>query len=242
MFLFGRLSTVFLFFIIAGQYSFLVRPSETSPGNYTLYFYVDNTIHRYRIVQIDKYFHIGGRTFDSISSIIERYKREDLMEGNRRLVEWNYTKYQNYDLKGQLSDHNSNEDDEDEDIGIDDIDDVEVLELNGLDDDEEEEEIDLVENTNFNNENNTPHDGLIEDQKENYITIDVQSSIIASNLVISSKQQQYDDDESFSLNRKRNSIGPDIFTRKTDQVTIKGNLNKYSMWLSFVSSRLLEIL
>jgi hypothetical protein len=159
------------------------------------------------------------------------------MEGNRRLVEWNYSKYQNYDLKRQLSDHNSNEDDENEDIGIDDIDDVEVLELNGLDVDEEEEEIDLVENTNFNNENNIPHDGLIEDQNENYITIDVQSSIIASNLVISSQQQQYDD-ESLSLNRKRNSIGPDIFTRKTDQVTIKGNLNKYSMFLSFVSPRL----
>jgi len=53
-----------------GSFSYLVRPSEQAPGNYTLFFNAD-VIHRYRISEVDaelsksscKHFQIGGRYF-----------------------------------------------------------------------------------------------------------------------------------------------------------------------------------
>ncbi len=213
----------FHFYCLAGQQSYLVRPSETSPGNYTLYFYVDNRIHRYRIIQIDKYFHIGGRIFDSISSIIDRYKHEDLMEGNRKLLEWNYNKYQNeYNLKiknNKINHNNSNDDDDDEDIEIDEEEEEErnEKEIEIGEDIDDDQHLNIFEDLINNNNNNIEKE---EDDEEHMITIDVQSSILVNDLFITSTIQQNNDNN--------NKISFDIFTRKTDQVPIKGNLLKYS--------------
>ena len=186
----------------------MVRPSETSPGNFTLFFYVDNQIHRYRIVQIGKYFHIGGRSFDSISAIIERYKREDLMEGNRRLVDWNFAKCKNSNSSNH---NNNNSNDEDDDIDLDEV-------VDGVEDEEKNHIEDLIVSTlrsSFSRE---------DDNEENYISIDVQSSILVNQLFGMSQQQQLNEHDSV----KRHSVGPDIFTHRSDQVAIKGNLMKYS--------------
>ncbi len=214
-------NNIFHFYYLAGQQSYLVRPSETSPGNYTLYFYVDNRIHRYRIIQIDKYFHIGGRIFDSISSIIDRYKHEDLMEGNRKLLEWNFNKYQNeYNLKtknNKINHNNSNDDDdEDEDIEIDEEEEEgneEEIEIG--EDIDDDQHLNIFEDL-INNNNNIEKEEVDE---EHMITIDVQSSILVNDLFITSTIQQ---------NNNNNNISFDLFTRKTDQVPIKGNLLKYS--------------
>ncbi|CAF0797275.1 unnamed protein product [Brachionus calyciflorus] len=76
----------------AGNCSYLVRPSDQSPGDYTLFFIADNSVHRFRITgcvnrtslnETEKYFHIGGRDYSSISAIIQRYMNEDITEGFR---------------------------------------------------------------------------------------------------------------------------------------------------------------
>ena len=52
----------------------MVRPSDQTQGNFTLFFYVDNVVHRYRITSCQdeeenskefytKYYSIGGRDF-----------------------------------------------------------------------------------------------------------------------------------------------------------------------------------
>lgn len=88
----------------AGNYSYLVRPSDQQQGNFTLFFYVNNIVHRYRITSSQdnnnndyeeeeeehnskefytKYYTIGGRDFTSITSIVDRYMNEDIAEGYR---------------------------------------------------------------------------------------------------------------------------------------------------------------
>lgn len=66
-----------------------MRPSEQSHGDYTLFFNADNVIHRFRITSSvqnsSRVFHIGGREFTSIVSIIDRYMNEEICEGGYRL-------------------------------------------------------------------------------------------------------------------------------------------------------------
>ncbi|XP_021354731.1 ras GTPase-activating protein 1-like [Mizuhopecten yessoensis] len=64
----------------AGQGSFLVRPSENSPGNYSLFVLCDKTVQRFRIEKEGRQLFMGGRYFDGLEAIIERYKKEEIVE------------------------------------------------------------------------------------------------------------------------------------------------------------------
>ncbi|XP_052099193.1 ras GTPase-activating protein 1-like [Mytilus californianus] len=64
-----------------GQGSFLVRPSENSPGNYSLFVLCDKIVQRFRIEKHERQLLMGGRYFDSLDGIIERYKKEEIVEG-----------------------------------------------------------------------------------------------------------------------------------------------------------------
>ncbi|GAB1609426.1 ras GTPase-activating protein 1-like [Argonauta hians] len=65
----------------AGNGSFLVRPSEHYPGDYSLFFLHDKTVIRFRIEKQGRQLFIGGRYFDSLHAIIQRYTREEIVEG-----------------------------------------------------------------------------------------------------------------------------------------------------------------
>ena len=67
----------------AGPGSFLVRPSDNSPGNYTLFYHVGTTVQRFLIVKNgENRYLMGGKYFDSIGQIVEVYQREPIMEGH----------------------------------------------------------------------------------------------------------------------------------------------------------------
>ncbi|GAB6026339.1 hypothetical protein CHUAL_012542 [Chamberlinius hualienensis] len=65
----------------AGTGSFLVRPSDNSPGDYSLFFHIRNTIQRFRIEKKGNRYFMGGRSFDSLEAVINRYKTEQIVEG-----------------------------------------------------------------------------------------------------------------------------------------------------------------
>jgi Ras GTPase-activating protein 1 len=67
----------------AGPGSFLVRPSDNSPGNYTLFYHVGTTVQRFLIVKnSESRYLMGGKYFDSLGQIVELYQREPIMEGH----------------------------------------------------------------------------------------------------------------------------------------------------------------
>ncbi|CAL4130451.1 unnamed protein product, partial [Meganyctiphanes norvegica] len=68
--------------IKAGQGSFLVRPSDNSPGDYTLFFLTNNIIQRFRIEKRGVKYMMGGRTFSCLDAVINRYKTEQILEGH----------------------------------------------------------------------------------------------------------------------------------------------------------------
>ncbi|KAG7176676.1 Ras GTPase-activating protein 1-like [Homarus americanus] len=68
--------------IKAGQGSFLVRPSDNSPGDYTLFFLTNNIIQRFRIEKRGVKYLMGGRTFSCLDAVIHRYKTEQILEGH----------------------------------------------------------------------------------------------------------------------------------------------------------------
>ncbi|RXG72389.1 Ras GTPase-activating protein 1 [Armadillidium vulgare] len=68
--------------IKAGQGSFLVRPSDNSPGDYTLFFLTNNIIQRFRIEKRGVKYIMGGRTFSCLDAVINRYKTEQILEGH----------------------------------------------------------------------------------------------------------------------------------------------------------------
>ncbi len=103
---------------IAGHLSYLVRPSDQSPGDFTLFFNAENVIHRFRITGCvsaednSTYFHIGGRNFRNISSIIERYINEDITDGYRlspirQLHQYIKPNREDYQTQGELLEENS---------------------------------------------------------------------------------------------------------------------------------------
>ena len=57
---------IFSNLIKAGNCSYLVRPSEQSSGDFTLFFNADNTIHRFRIMR-------------------QRYKKDDDQDKNKKM-------------------------------------------------------------------------------------------------------------------------------------------------------------
>ncbi|XP_013087831.2 ras GTPase-activating protein 1-like [Biomphalaria glabrata] len=67
----------------AGEGSYLVRPSENSPGDYSLFFLCGKEVRRFRIDKKGRYLHLGGRYFDSLDDIIKRYTSEEIVEGSK---------------------------------------------------------------------------------------------------------------------------------------------------------------
>lgn len=65
-----------------GPGSFLVRPSDNSPGNFSLFFHINNTIQRFRIERKGNRYVMGGRSFDSLEAVVSRYKVEQIVEGH----------------------------------------------------------------------------------------------------------------------------------------------------------------
>uniref|UniRef100_A0A803SV23 RAS p21 protein activator 1 n=1 Tax=Anolis carolinensis TaxID=28377 RepID=A0A803SV23_ANOCA len=66
-----------------GQVSgFLVRPSDNTPGDYSLYFRTSENIQRFKICPTpNNQFMMGGRYYNSIADIIEHYRKEQIVEG-----------------------------------------------------------------------------------------------------------------------------------------------------------------
>ncbi|KTG47435.1 hypothetical protein cypCar_00042958 [Cyprinus carpio] len=63
--------------------SFLVRPSDSTPGDYSLYFRTTETIRRFKISPTpSNQFMMGGRYYNSIDDIIEHYRKEQIVEGH----------------------------------------------------------------------------------------------------------------------------------------------------------------
>uniref|UniRef100_UPI00398E4634 ras GTPase-activating protein 1-like isoform X2 n=1 Tax=Pristiophorus japonicus TaxID=55135 RepID=UPI00398E4634 len=61
---------------------FLVRPSDNTPGDYSLYFRTNENIQRFKISPTsNNQFMMGGRYYNSIEEIIEHYRKEQIVEG-----------------------------------------------------------------------------------------------------------------------------------------------------------------
>ncbi|XP_014294601.1 ras GTPase-activating protein 1 [Halyomorpha halys] len=68
-----------------GPGSFLVRPSDNSPGDYSLFFHINNQIQRFRIEKKGVRYLMGGRTFECLDAVINRYRKEQIVEGHTLL-------------------------------------------------------------------------------------------------------------------------------------------------------------
>jgi len=68
--------------LTAGSGSFLVRPSDNSPGDYSLFFHINNQIQRFRVEKRGVRYFMGGRTFECLDAVIARYKNEQIVEGH----------------------------------------------------------------------------------------------------------------------------------------------------------------
>ncbi|KAJ8339585.1 hypothetical protein SKAU_G00363710 [Synaphobranchus kaupii] len=66
-----------------GQVSgFLVRPSDSTPGDYSLFFRTSENIQRFKICPTpNNQFMMGGRYYNSIDDIVDHYKKEQIVEG-----------------------------------------------------------------------------------------------------------------------------------------------------------------
>uniref|UniRef100_A0A8C7XLS1 Ras GTPase-activating protein 1 n=1 Tax=Oryzias sinensis TaxID=183150 RepID=A0A8C7XLS1_9TELE len=62
--------------------SFLVRPSDNTPGDYSLFFRTNENIQRFKIspTPTNQYM-MGGRYYNSVDDIIDHYKKEQIVEG-----------------------------------------------------------------------------------------------------------------------------------------------------------------
>jgi hypothetical protein len=54
----------FWLLFLAGANSFLVRSSDNSPGNYTLFFLCNHVVQRFKIEKVGRQLVMGGRYFD----------------------------------------------------------------------------------------------------------------------------------------------------------------------------------
>ena len=67
----------------SGPGSFLVRPSDNSPGDYSIFFHVENAVQRFRVERHGEDYVMGGRIFSSLEAVINRYREEQIVEGHR---------------------------------------------------------------------------------------------------------------------------------------------------------------
>uniref|UniRef100_A0AAY4C9A0 Uncharacterized protein n=1 Tax=Denticeps clupeoides TaxID=299321 RepID=A0AAY4C9A0_9TELE len=62
--------------------SFLVRPSDNTPGDYSLFFRTGENIQRFKISPTpNNQYMMGGRYYNSIDDIIDHYRKEQIVEG-----------------------------------------------------------------------------------------------------------------------------------------------------------------
>ncbi|MCJ8746905.1 hypothetical protein PDJAM_G00147180 [Pangasius djambal] len=62
--------------------SFLVRPSDSTPGDYSLFFRTNENIQRFKICPTpNNQYMMGGRYYNSVDDIIEHYRKEQIVEG-----------------------------------------------------------------------------------------------------------------------------------------------------------------
>ncbi|XP_017580433.1 ras GTPase-activating protein 1 isoform X2 [Pygocentrus nattereri] len=62
--------------------SFLVRPSDNTPGDYSLFFRTNENIQRFKICPTpNNQYMMGGRYYNSVDDIIEHYRKEQIVEG-----------------------------------------------------------------------------------------------------------------------------------------------------------------
>uniref|UniRef100_A0A3P8WKT1 Ras GTPase-activating protein 1 n=1 Tax=Cynoglossus semilaevis TaxID=244447 RepID=A0A3P8WKT1_CYNSE len=69
--------------LLVGQVcSFLVRPSDNTPGDYSLFFRTNENIQRFKISPTpNNQYMMGGRYYNSVDDIIDHYKKEQIVEG-----------------------------------------------------------------------------------------------------------------------------------------------------------------
>ncbi|XP_053084823.1 ras GTPase-activating protein 1 isoform X2 [Pangasianodon hypophthalmus] len=69
--------------LMTGQVcSFLVRPSDSTPGDYSLFFRTNENIQRFKICPTpNNQYMMGGRYYNSVDDIIEHYRKEQIVEG-----------------------------------------------------------------------------------------------------------------------------------------------------------------
>nr|XP_039272599.1 ras GTPase-activating protein 1-like [Styela clava] len=61
--------------------SYLIRPSDSTPGDYVLYFYTGKSIQRFKIHRKHyNRFEMGGRLYNSIDEIVQHYKNEQIVQ------------------------------------------------------------------------------------------------------------------------------------------------------------------
>ncbi|KAK0131466.1 Ras GTPase-activating protein 1 [Merluccius polli] len=62
--------------------SFLVRPSDNTPGDYSLFFRTNENIQRFKISPTpNNQYMMGGRYYYSVDDIVDHYKKEQIVEG-----------------------------------------------------------------------------------------------------------------------------------------------------------------
>ncbi|KAA0716615.1 Ras GTPase-activating protein 1 [Triplophysa tibetana] len=62
--------------------SFLVRPSDNTPGDYSLFFRTNENIQRFKISPTpNNQYMMGGRYYNSVDNIVEHYRKEQIVEG-----------------------------------------------------------------------------------------------------------------------------------------------------------------
>ncbi|XP_015790236.1 ras GTPase-activating protein 1 isoform X2 [Tetranychus urticae] len=66
-----------------GSGSFLIKNSDNSPGHYSLFFYMSNTIHRFRIEKRGSRYIMGNRMFETLEDIVMMYRNEQIIAGYR---------------------------------------------------------------------------------------------------------------------------------------------------------------
>uniref|UniRef100_H2Y687 Ras GTPase-activating protein 1 n=1 Tax=Ciona savignyi TaxID=51511 RepID=H2Y687_CIOSA len=68
--------------LTAGFGSFLIRESDSTPGDYVLYFFTGQHIQRFKIHRIAyNRYEMGGRSYDSIDAVVQHYRHEQIVEG-----------------------------------------------------------------------------------------------------------------------------------------------------------------
>jgi len=77
------LTLFFDLLFLVGPGSFLLRPSDNSPGHYSLFFHINNTVQRFRIERRGSVYVMGGRCFDNLEAVVNRYRNEQIVEGHR---------------------------------------------------------------------------------------------------------------------------------------------------------------